>query len=236
MLRDSQSCGRLVTLPPCHLVTLSPCHLGILLLCLVAGCETTQEERARNYNQDGVQLFKGGSYGPACESFQAALTLKPEDADLLYNIAECHAHQGDAARAERYYNECLQKSPNHVACRFALAALLVRNGRLPEAARMANDWLAREPKRADPYALDGFLWHQAGDLPRAQGRLQQALVLDPQNVRALTELALIYEAMQRPDRAVVLYERILVREPNNNDIIRRLNELQAKGTGRPRPE
>jgi tetratricopeptide (TPR) repeat protein len=117
-----------------------------------------------------------------------------------------------------------------------LSALLVREGRQPEAVRMVQDWLAREPKRAAAYAEDGWLWHEAGDLPRAQARFQQALALDPHDCRALTELALVYEEMQRPDRAVVLYERCLEQNPNQPDVAKRLTGLLAKGVGRPRPD
>jgi hypothetical protein len=52
----------------------------------------------------------------------------------------------------------------------------------------------------------------------------------------LTELGLIYEEMNRPDRAVVLYEQVLVRDPNQSEVTRRLNALLAKGAGRPQPE
>ncbi len=101
---------------------------------------------------------------------------------------------------------------------------------------MVEDWLAREPKKAEPYALDGLLWHQAGDLPKAQARLQQALGIDPHNVDALVELGLVYEAMHRPERAQAIYERVLELEPNQPDVIARINRLQHEGTGRPHPD
>lgn len=202
----------------------------------LAGCVTTGDDRFRDYNEDGLFQFRQGNYRDARESFQAALDLKTGDPALMYDIAECYDRLGDAAKAERFYRECLDRAPNHEACRHALAALLVRQKRRDEAARMIEDWLAREPKLAGPYAEDGWLWHQAGDLPRAQARLQQALAIDPRDVRALTELGLVYEAMQRPDRAVVLYERALEREPNQTELAKRVQFLLAKGAGPPRPE
>src|SRR5438034_732907 len=78
-----------------------------------------------------------------------------------------------------------------------------------EAVRMMDAWIAREPKLSAARAEKGWLLHQAGDLPQAQAVLQEALELDPHDPRALTELGLVYEAMQRPERAVVLYERVL---------------------------
>jgi Tfp pilus assembly protein PilF len=208
--------------------------VGAVLLVALAGCVSEDAERVRDYTADGLHLYRQGDYLDARESFQAALALRPDDPVLIYNIAQCYDHQGADAQAERYYLACLQRSPDHAPCRHALAALLVHEGRGPEAVHMAEDWLTREPKKADPYALDGWLWHQKGDLPRAQGRLQQALELDTHNVQALTELARLYEEMHREDRAVVLYERILEIEPGNVEITARINRLH--GTSRPQPE
>jgi Tfp pilus assembly protein PilF len=206
-----------------------------LAVCF-AGCASSIEQQVREHNNDGLDLFRRGQYLPARQSFEAGLQLRPGDAGLLYNIGECYDRQNVPAQAEKFYNDCLQQDPNHAPCRHALAALLVRQGRSADAARMIDAWLAREPKRADPYALDGWLWDQKGDLPRAQARLHQALDLDPQNVYALSEMALLYEAMHRPDRAKVLYERVLAREPNRADIVERLNRLVSQGAQRPQPE
>ncbi len=207
-----------------------------LLLCL-AGCVSTErDELARTYNDDGVQLFRRGDYARARESFQAALNLRSDDADLMFNLGRCYDRLGSGAQAEQSYGQCLGRAPNHVACRHALAVLLVKENRGDDAARMVQDWLAHEPKLASAYAEDGWLWRQRGDLPRAQARLQQALDLDPHDARALVELGQVYEAMHRPDRALVLYERVLERDPHNIEVIEQMNALQAQGAGRPHPE
>ena len=101
---------------------------------------------------------------------------------------------------------------------------------------MVEDWLAREPRLAAAYAEDGWLWYQAGDLPRAQGRLEQALELDPHDGHTLIELARVYEAMKRPDRAVALYERVLERNPKQVEVTERLKALRSQGTGQPQPD
>jgi tetratricopeptide (TPR) repeat protein len=209
--------------------------LVVLAFCL-AGCESASQERLGDYNQDGIYLFERGDYGAARESFQAALALKPDDPALLYNIGQCYDRLGDTAKAERYYSQCLLHAPNHAECRHALASMLVRMGRKDDAARLIEDWLAREPRLAAAYAEDGWLWHQYGDLPRAQARLQQALELDPHEPRALVELALVYEAMQRPDRAAALYERVLERDPHQAEVAKRLNQLRSQGTHQPQPD
>lgn len=209
----------------------------ILFLCVcVGGCVPDSQGRVRDFNEDGVYLFHQGEYSSARESFQSALELKPADPVILYNLAQCYDRVDDGANAERYYNACLQQSPNHAECRHALASLLVRESRRDDAARMIQAWLVSQPKLAAAYAEDGWLLHETGDLPRAQARLNQALELDPHDTRALTELARVYEAMQRPDRAVALYERILLRHPEQIEIEKRLKLLRSQGVGQPHPD
>ncbi len=209
--------------------------IGVALLFL-AGCTSTVQERAHTFNEDGVRLFQSGNYAAARENFQAALQLAPGDANVVYNIGQCYERQGDSPRAEQTYQECLRQAPNHAACQHALTVLLVQEGRRAEAVRMVEAWLAREPRLAAAYAEDGWLWHQAGDWPRAQARLQQALELDPHDILALTQLAQVYEAMQRPERALVLYERVLAIDPRQAEADNRMHVLLAKGAGRPRPD
>lgn len=209
--------------------------VGLALLGLV-GCVAPADERVREYNADGLHLFAHGSYARAAQTFEAALALRPDDPGLIYNAARSYERAGGDAKAEALYRACLRRDGDHAACRHGLAALLLRQNRRNEAVSLAEGWLAQSPQRSGPYALDGWLWHQTGDLPRAQARLQQALEIDPRDGRALAELALVYEALRRPERALVLYERALEQSPNQPEVTERLQRLQAQGVKRPRPD
>src|SRR5438552_1924800 len=108
-----------------------------------AGCETSEHQRVRQFNQDGVHLYRQGDFRAAQESFAYALTLTPEDADIMYNLGQCYDRLGDYTRADEYYQRCLQRCANHADCRHAQAALWWRTGRKTDAARMIEEWLAR---------------------------------------------------------------------------------------------
>ena len=203
---------------------------------LAAACAPTGQERLREYNEDGVRLFQRGAYADARDSFQAALAVKPADADLMYNLGQCYDRLGQTARAQQFYEQCLTAVPTHIECRHALTVMLWNNGQQEEATRRVEDWLRREPNRAAAYAEHAYLYRRAGDLPRAQSRLQQALALDHNDVRSLTEMALVYEALNRNDRAVVLYERALEINPRQPDVVQRVSLLKSQGAGRPRPD
>ena len=98
---------------------------------------------------------------------------------------------------------------------------------------MYREFLTGSP--SPPYALDGWLWHQIGDLPRAQSRLHQALQRDPDDVRALNELGAIFEELNYPDRALLLYEHSLDVDAKQPDVVERVNRLKGQGVQRPKP-
>jgi len=204
---------------------------------LVASCASTNvPERVQEYNLDGVRLYQRGDFADARDSFQAALALQPGDPNMLYNLAQCHDRLGQRDKAEPLYRQCLQGKPNHVPCRHALVVLLWETNRKEEAVQMVEDWLKSQPRLAAAYAEHAWIWRQVGDLPRAHSRLQQAHLLDPNDNHTLVQLAQVYEAMNRPDRAAVLYERSLEIDPNQPDVRDQLTSLRSRGAGRPRPD
>jgi protein O-GlcNAc transferase len=207
-------------------------------LCLAAaGCVTgATGERARLFNEDGLHLFAQRQYAPALESFELALTLDPDNVGLLFNAGQCHDRLGHWQTAEKYYLDCLQRSAKHVEARQAYVALLTRTGRAEQANQLIDEWLHQQPDLADAYVLDAWRLRQQNALPQAHGRLQQALALDPHHAGALTEMGILYEQNGMPDRAYVLYERLLARDPNNQEVAQRLERLRDQGVKRPLPE
>ncbi len=207
-----------------------------LVLITLVGCASDDQQRLVDFNEDGVYLFQKGDYVRARENFEFALTkFKPNDPTLLYNIGQCHDRMGQRKEAEKLYRECLEKDPNHAACRQAFARLLVLEGRPTEARNMIQGWLTSQPKRADAYVEDARYYQQHGDYQKAQTRLQQALQLEPQNARALVQMGILYEAKDMPARAREMYERALRVDPRRDYLRTRINSLIKKGVKSPLP-
>jgi tetratricopeptide (TPR) repeat protein len=208
-----------------------------LLALLVTACAPTTAERVNEYNDLGVQYFQKGEFDRARADFHAALTLRPNNSAILYNLGECYEHLGQIDQAEQYYRLSLQQQPNDADCRHALNLLLVQRGRLSEARQMAHDWLAREPKLSAPYAEDGWLYQRQGDPITALKRYQEAVNIDPHNTLALSGMGQIYEEqLNQPSRALKLYQTALEYDPRQQDVIKRVNRLRSQGVGPPHPE
>ncbi|MSQ97185.1 MAG: tetratricopeptide repeat protein [Gemmataceae bacterium] len=207
----------------------------VVLGLFLAGCATTNDERWRSINEDGVQMFGKGDYRMALHSFDYALTLRPQDPVLIYNTAQCYDRLGDVKKAEELYAYCLQRDTKHGDARLALVSLKYRTGRVTEANQQILDWLKQEPNSADVQVADAWRLRQEKAYPLAQSRLQHARSLDPHNRRVLTEMAVLCEIQGMPERSLVLYEEILAREPNQVEIADRAAQLKARGVKAPLP-
>lgn len=207
-----------------------------LLALVAAGCVSTDDQRLRDYNDDGLFLFQRGAYQEACETFQAALVLKPTDANLLYNVGQCQDRLGLKDKAEQSYLACLRQAANHADCNHALAVLYVRSQRRKEADQLIEEWVHREPKSAAAYAEYGWLCSLDKDYPRAISACQRAYELDPHDVHALNELGQLYETLNRQDRALDMYERSLEFQPHQTEVGVRVSRLKAQGVGLPHPD
>lgn len=207
-----------------------------VLALLVSACAPPVRERVQELNRDGVHLFNDGEYDHAREEFQAALLLEPINPTLLFNLGQCYDNLGQASQAEQIYRECLQSEPNNTECRHALTTLLVNGGRLREAQTMVREWLRNQPKLSAAFAEDGWLYKLDGDPLKALKRYQQAIDLDAHNVPALIEMASIYEELNYPSRALLLYQTALDYNPHQPDIVNRVKLLRSQGVKLPHPE
>src|ERR1700733_13072948 len=83
---------------------------AVLILPFFSGCVTQNQEQFHQYNNDGVELYKKGSYREALEDFQFALKFGPQDPNLLFNIGQCYDRLSQSDKAENYYKQCLVTS------------------------------------------------------------------------------------------------------------------------------
>lgn len=206
--------------------------LGILLL-LAIGCDATQQERVRAFNEDGIHQFSLGNYREAADSFEQALLMHPNDPVLIFNLGQAYDRAGNVAQAEAQYQESLRRDVKLADARQAYANLLSRTGRSEQAARLIETWSTQEGNKADALTLQAWKLRQEKRYPEAYDKLQLALAQEPHNPRTLTELGILYEKMNYPERSLVLYERVLTTNPNLFEVKERIAVLKEKGVGSP---
>ena len=196
----------------------------------------TENEGAAEFAKDARQLVNQGKWREALETYQAALKEEPTSPELWYQLGRCQEKVGQFDQAEHSYRTALSYQADHSPSRHAFIKLLANTSRREDASKLVEGWLASNPKSSAAFAEDGWLYLQNGDLPKAQARLQQALAIDPNEPLALVELGEVYEQLNRPDRALYLYDRALIARPDQPALREKVQRLKSQGIAAPKPD
>jgi tetratricopeptide (TPR) repeat protein len=185
---------------------------GLTFLCGSVGCQFA----APGQNAEGVKMFQQAYYQGALQRFGQAIASDPQNADGYYNLgatyhqmARQHNQPVDWQQAEAYYQQCLQRNPNHPDCYRGLAVMLVEKNRQPEALRLLETWATRNPAAAAPRIELARLQDESGNLEAAKERLVEAVQVEPNNARALAALGKVREQLGDVTQALANYERSL---------------------------
>ena len=115
----------------------------------------------------------------AATEYQAALRLRPTDADARYALGGVWELLKRPAEAEREYRRTIQVDPAHAAAHSALAGLLDDRGELAAALAQSQQALVLEPGSAPLHCNQADLLAEAKRYPEARREYETALCLRP---------------------------------------------------------
>lgn len=166
----------------------------------------------------GVLRAQSGDTAEALELIGAALSLKPDAPDILFNYAKILRDCGRLDEALDVYDRALQARPDYAAARGARAEVLnlrgnsLRDlGRLTEALSCYDKALDDAPNYPDALNNRAVAFWGLGRFDQALAGLDAALALKPDYVQAhynrgnvLRDLLRLDEAKQSFDRAIAI--------------------------------
>ena len=213
--------------------------LAVLAAATLTGCNFASTAM----NGDGVRLYAQGNGQAASARFMQAIANDPTKPDGYYNLAatlhqsgRLHNRQQDLEQAENYYNQCLDRDPNHIDCYRGLAVLLADTGRSDAALRLIEGWSTRSPSSPNPKIEMARLLEEMGEPEKAKARLEEAITVEPTNARALAALGRLREQSGDHMQALANYERSLSANQFQPHLAARAANLQtAVGATSPRP-
>ena len=99
--------------------------------------------------------------------------------------------------------------------KFSLAMSLHQQERFTEAAELYEDILKTEPQHIDALHFLGVLKGQLGEAQAAVDLIKQSLALHPDNAAAYSNLAMMYQTLNRFDEALICYDKLLILTPKD---------------------
>lgn len=169
----------------------------------------------KRWNDYGIGLLEQAQYGPAAAAFRRASELKPEDPNLLVNvaIAEMRTERFGPERAQYrkaalLLDAALKLAPTHLRARYFRALIWRADGKLQEAADELKQIACEYPRDREVERQLAQTLYTLGRLPEARAGFEAILAIDPTDFGAYQFLAPLYLSEGRQaeaDRASRLY-------------------------------
>jgi superkiller protein 3 len=147
----------------------------------------------------GLAARQSGDYELAAERLRQAVARDPSHADARYQLGFALARLGEPDDALVHLRKAASLEPNSVETRYQLTTVLRRMGRAEEAEQEAEE-LTRVKQAEQRSMLTASAMNRAGEAmargaaAEAVALYQQALEQEPQNAKALYNLALALDA------------------------------------------
>lgn len=122
---------------------------------------------------------RAGNYANAISNYEAALQLKPNDANILSNFANTLNIIGDYERARSVLTHAITSDPKSATAYMALGNTLHELGDIDEAMKAFQKATQLKPDLAEPLSSLGNLYFETGEKEQAEKYYQAALKVSP---------------------------------------------------------
>jgi Flp pilus assembly protein TadD len=132
----------------------------------------------------GVSLAHRGNFTKAIANFEAALAIKPNDADAHSALGFAFAVQEKLGDAFEQFDDALRLSPRLSTAHTGLGLLLTRQGKLNEAADHFRRALESNPRDVQAHTNLGLILKKRGRWEEAAIHFREAVQVDPESEQA----------------------------------------------------
>ena len=164
------------------------------------------------------------------KSFEKALTIKPDYAEVHYNLGVTLQELGQLDTAVKSYEQALKIKPDYANACNNLGVTLQELGQLDAAVKFYEQALAIKPDFADACNNLGITLKKLGQLDTAVKYYEQALAIKPDYAEAHNNLGNALSDLSRLDAAIKCYEKAVALKPDYAEAFNNLgNTLRDLG-------
>jgi tetratricopeptide (TPR) repeat protein len=162
----------------------------------------------------GTTLLHQGRREEALKTFDKAVQLDPNDADLWSNLGNILAEMQRPADAILSYQHALKLNPRHWDAAHQCGHLLNRLQRFEEALSHFSLCDELKPNHAATLQMRALMLHALRRFEEALADNRRALALDPANVEACNNTGTDLQSLGRHEEALSWFDRTLKLRPN----------------------
>jgi type IV pilus assembly protein PilF len=188
-------------------------------LVLLSGCASSTDNKTDSPPQNpemlqrhldlGIGYLRQGDYQRAKEKLNKALEIDPKNGVVHATFGVLFQLEGENDLAEKYFKNAVRYDPDSAQARNSYGAFLFADKRYKEAVEQLE--IASENRfyvnRPTVFENLGVAYTRLGDLESADYAFTRAVQLNPEQARALVELAQIRFEQRKYTEARQLYTR-----------------------------
>jgi tetratricopeptide (TPR) repeat protein len=155
------------------------------------------------WNNYGIALLDSLQYEKSVQAFRRVAELRPDYADAYTNMAVVEIAWERYNDAKPHLAKALELLPGDPRALY-YRALVERNaGQVQEAIEDLKAMLTKYPLAKDGLRELGFSYYQAHDYPHAREQYEKLQAIDPDDLAAHYQLAILYRRLGEKDKAAV---------------------------------
>jgi len=153
------------------------------------------------WNNLGIAYLDQLQYGDSMHAFEQVVKLRPDYADGYTNIAQTYIEWEKYSSARPSLEKALELSPNNARALYYLALVERREGHRDEEVADLQRVVEQYPQARDPRRELGIAYYQRHDYEEARKQFEALQSIDPDDLAAHYNLAVLYRRMGMKDKA-----------------------------------
>jgi len=172
------------------------------------------------FRNAGVAYDRAGFYDNAAGCFRTALELYPDYDEVRELLADCYIATGVPDKAVALYRQALAMSPNNIRHLSRLTFCLAENNEQEKALETAEESVRLYPNSPIGQVDLAYLHLNSGAFDKALAAADKALDIAPLDAESRRVKALVLSEVGDHAGAEAAFEKALLLDPDNDDILR----------------
>lgn len=161
-------------------------------------------------------LAAAGSFNEAVRAAERAMAIEPLDPGALEQLASVLSDAGDVARLDTVVLQLQRLQPQRAATSYYTASARFLRGQFVDAAGLAEQAVARDPRYAAAHNLLGAIYASLDNRESARAALAAALALNPRDPSIYVNLGLLDLASSNGPAAAGYFAEALSLDPQSD--------------------
>jgi tetratricopeptide (TPR) repeat protein len=179
------------------------------------------------YSNWAMYMFSLNDINETFKRFITALQYYSENPDIYYKIGNVNQSIKNFNEAIVQYKKAIELDHENVDYYYAIAECYEEIDSIYEQKIALTEIIKYNNSNPNVYYKLGRIYKIQNDVESAVLNMKKAIELDENFVEAKHQLALIYEHIGQQEEAIILYEEILVIQPDNQEIQNNLKMMNG---------